>query len=340
MNSAGVRKRATAPVSPCGRASATMAGRQTKGIADISRSDPARDWRFWLIVPLLAVLPLFFVSGPAWTSAPVYQAAWSQGHMLYFVLLAVWAGSLVRLHTPRRWLLLSLGILALSLAIEGIQAQSGRTASAQDVLRNLIGTWLGLFWSLGPDKRVWAGRAVATGLAVWQLSGFADQVLDHRYRLQQFPVLANFEHARDLAGWQGTIERVRQPAAEGRYSLAVRLNTERYSGARLEHLPGDWHAYEQLRLSIFNPDEDLLKLTLRLNDEAHQRHGNRFDDRFNRRLTVAPGWNEVRIDRADVPTAPADREMDLTRMQRLGIFATRLPGKRTIYLDDVRLSNL
>src|SRR5690606_33262776 len=134
--------------------------------------------RHWLLVPVLGVVPLFFVGGPDWLSPPLYRAAWSQGHIIFFALLALWLGAWVRLDSPLRWLALTLAVFVSSLVIEGIQSQVGRDANWNDVLRNLIGTWLGLFWSLRADWRVWLGRLLATALLCWQLFGLAQVALE------------------------------------------------------------------------------------------------------------------------------------------------------------------
>lgn len=290
-----------------------------------------------LLAVLMAALPLFFVGGPDWVSPPLFRAAWSLGHIPFFALLLVWVQSYRSLTRPVHWLWVTLAVVVLSLVIELIQSQVGRDANWQDGLRNLIGAWLGLFWCQPGRPLVWGGRVIATGLLLWQLSGLGSELLNHHHRVQQFPVLSDFESARDLSRWTGNIERVSEPVAQGRYSLAIELGTGRYSGVGMEALPGDWQSYQTLHFSLYNPDNDELALTLRINDVPHDRGDGLYNDRFNHRFLVQPGWNHYRIELDKVRLAPEDRPMNMARIRRLGIFATRLPEERRVYLDSVRL---
>lgn len=293
--------------------------------------------RFWLLVPLLVAFPLFFIGGPAWVAPPLYRELWSQGHMVFFALLSLWLTSVVPMHSPRRWLLLTLAILVAGAIIEGIQSQIGRTASWEDGLRNLIGAWFGLFWSLPAHRKVYVGRALASALVLWQLSGLVPHAMSHVYRIQQFPVLANFESPRDLDIWSGNIERVTEPVREGRYSLAVYLEAQRFSGVGSYALRPDWRGYDELVFDLYNPYESALPIVLRINDRQHEQDGPRYADRFNRRLIVQPGWNEYRIALEDVRMAPKGRTMNLAEIQQVQLFVQELEQPRTLYLDYVRL---
>jgi hypothetical protein len=63
----------------------------------------------------------------------------------------------------------------------------------------------------------------------------------------------------------------------------------------------------------------------------------RFQDRFNRRYTIQPGWNRIHIPLLDAQQAPEGRAMDLSAVMAVGLFATRLERPRTVFLDDIRL---
>ena len=89
---------------------------------------------------------------------------------------------------------------------------------------------------------------------------------------------------------------------------------------------------------LFNPGQEPLTLTLRINDLAHDRGDNAYGDRFNTRLVLDPGANTFAINLDDVRNAPASRHMDMANVRRLGLFAVRLPAPRTVYLSDLRLN--
>jgi hypothetical protein len=78
-------------------------------------------------------------------------------------------------------------------------------------------------------------------------------------------------------------------------------------------------------------------MTCRIHDRIHVQGGRRFQDRFNRRYTMQPGWNRIHIPLLDVQQAPEGRAMDLNFIMAVGLFATRLDRLRIVFLDDIRL---
>lgn len=311
--------------------------------------DWARLRTHWLLALSALISPLLFLGGPDWASPPLYRSLWGLGHLLLFALLGAWLQGVRPLYHWRHWLFGTLGVLVASLVIEGVQSQVGREANWRDGLGNLTGFWLGLFWahatyattkSARLSSGVWAGRLLSLGLLVWQLLAPVQQVFNSWYRFQQFPVLANLESPRDLYAWTGDLARVTQPVAEGRYSLAIRLADKssgqgRYTGAELKHLWGDWRGYQTLSFALYSHQP--LSLTLRINDRQHDRLGNRYEDRFNRALSLAPGWNHFAIPLAEIFAAPEGRRMKPAEIQRLLLFTRRPNEAQVVYLDDLRL---
>lgn len=299
-----------------------------------------KEHRNWLLIPVLIASPLFFIGGPDWLSAPLFRTAWDQGHWVFFACLLFWLQGRWPLRQPRQWLVLTLVVLVLSAVIEGVQSLVGRQATWQDILTNLIGTWVGLFWGQRTTPWVWLGRLISLLLVLWQSQGVVEQGLAEYRQFRQFPVLSDFESRWDLVYWGGEVKRVKEPVAQGRYSLAVPLLSTRenpYAGTHFRHLVGDWRGYRTLNLSIYNPDADSLRMTLRINDEIHDRTENLYSDRYNGRLMVEPGWNHYRIPLEDIANAPEARTMDLAHVNRLLIFATGVSEPRWVYLDNLRL---
>ena len=142
-----------------------------------------------------------------------------------------------------------------------------------------------------------------------------------------------------------TISPIRIPAHSGpaghslnnAQSLKLDLGTETYSGVSLNNLPADWHDYETLSITLFNPSTAPLTLTLRINDVAHDRSDHAYNDRYNTRLTLGPGSNTFTLKLADIENAPDGRSMDMSQVRRMGLFAVRLPEPRTVCLLDLRL---
>ena len=122
--------------------------------------------------------------------------------------------------------------------------------------------------------------------------------------------------------------------------MRVSLGTTLYSGVSLEYFTGDWAGFSQLQCSIYNPDANPLSITCRIHDVVHIQGVQRYEDRYNHSFILAQGWNTIRIDLEDVKKAPANRIMDMGHIRGVGIFATRLPRPRVIYIDDVAIGSM
>ena len=93
-----------------------------------------------------------------------------------------------------------------------------------------------------------------------------------------------------------------------------------------------------MEMSLYNPDDTILPLTVSIRDHEHFRRGGAYQDRFNGRYFIAPGWNDLRIPIAEIRAAPAERALDLAGLSELVIFTVDLEHPRLLYLDRVRLS--
>lgn len=295
-----------------------------------------------LTVVLIGLLPLFFFGGPDWASGPLYRSAWNLGHVIFFALLT-W---LLQLYLGtggwRQWLVISGLVLFAGMGLEYLQSFVERQVDWGDILRNLIGAWLVLAWrspaSAGRARvGIWVARMAATLLLLLELVAVAGVALQQYHIDRQLPLLADLETPEAIRHWSGDVRYSREHSADGGYSLAIHLGTGRYSGVSLNNMPGDWRGYERLSFRLYNPGPGPLALTLRLNDQQHDRGPGLYHDRFNSHFVARPGWHHYRFDLAEVQAAPASRGMDMNKMRRLGLFTTRLEKPRTVYLDDLRL---
>ena len=121
--------------------------------------------------------------------------------------------------------------------------------------------------------------------------------------------------------------------------MKVALNTSLYSGVSLKYFPRNWRHYKYLQLSIFNPDDEPIKVTCRINDMRHTLGNQDYDDRFNQRFSLVKGWNLITVPLDQVASAPKGRKMDLDKVQELGIFATGLSQPKVLYIDYVMLTD-
>jgi hypothetical protein len=234
--------------------------------------------------------------------------------------------------------------LFIGVLVELIQAGFERTPDTGDLFRNLIGALCGIAFS-GRAGRIFSAR-VRRGFQVFVIAMVALQIYpvavalidEHRAR-QQFPVLSDFESPFEIQRWRGGADFAIDHTVRytGRASLRVALNTETYSGISLGYFPQNWHGFSQFQVRAFNPAEKSLSITCRIHDAIHTNGAQRYSDRFNRTFTLLRGWNTITIPMEEIRSAPATRKMDLGHMRVIGIFATRLPQSRLIYIDDVKL---
>lgn len=296
----------------------------------------------FLALLLLSVLPLFFITGPAWMTTDTARALSNLAHVVIFALGTILISGRVDLSRPRNWLLLTLVITAISLAVELIQSQVGRSASWHDGLRNLTGSWLAIFWLQRPSAAVWLGRSLATLLLLFEIGLAAGSAVAQQRMINQLPRLSDMESNWDVERWQGIaseIARSGDRATEGSHALQARLSTAAFSGISLTTMPNDWSKYNELRFDVYNPQGEELQITVRIHDADHQLAETpwRFEDRFNRRLLLEPGWNHFRISLREVEQAPEGRQMDLGLIKELRLFAAGLEEPKVIYADNFRL---
>lgn len=293
---------------------------------------------------------LLFVGGPNYYSPRSYKHFWDLGHILFFSILSY----LILLNWPKsskmNFLCQSIFLVVITIClgslIELAQTESFRTSDLMDVVRDIIGCLIALAF-YAPNRKTIS----KTGLKIFQtisliLVGMAllpltTVIIDEIMARNQFPVLSDFETRFEIDRWTGDADFSidHETHYHGKASLKVELNTSLYSGVGLKYFPGNWQNYEELQLSIFNPDKEPIQLTCRINDRRHTRGIERYEDRFNKKFSISSGWNLIRIPLSQVANAPLKRKMTLTQIQGLGIFAIRLPKPRTVYIDDVRLAN-
>jgi hypothetical protein len=289
---------------------------------------------------------LLFAGGPEGHWPRSLSHFWDLGHMGLFgaaTLLALRAG-LARWPLTRQAGVVLGGSLILGAVSEWLQRGSNRTASLGDLQRDLIGASLVLVFvspavARLPRRQRGAILAVVLLAFGWQVAPALLATVDEFTARRDFPVLAGFERPFEVDRWQGQAKFriVDTPVRGGHRSLRVDLDTNTYSWVSLADFPRDWTAYRLLEFSVFNPDTEALELVCKVNDREHQRRGYPTADRFNRRLTAAPGWNDFSIHLEEIRKAPVGREMDLAQISTFQLFTVRLPRPRSFYLDQVEL---
>lgn len=302
-------------------------------------------WILWFAAASLAVL--LFVDFPGHRFPRSLAAAWDLGHVAAFFLWSrlLMSWSPVRDAPPRRrWGSVLAFCLVAGAATEGIQHVSGGDVSAWDVLRDALGGFIALCrfspvsdFPSTRSRRI--SKTIAASLLVAACLPLLAMLGEEQAARTRFPVLSDFETPFEAGRWKGNaaFSRDGSAARHGKASLRMDMDTSPFSGVDLVHFPGDWRGFRFLKMDVLNPSPEDIRLTCRIHDRRHEEGDQRYGDRYNQAFLLPPGWNEIRIDLDEVARAPAGRSLDLGKVSGVGIFATRLPAPRTVFLDHVRL---
>jgi hypothetical protein len=322
------------------------------------------------LFPVPAILLLFLVL--ALVEPPDRTLFWDTvfdaSHALLFGLVVLLVRSLLdrprapaaadeapagrRLDGARR--LSALGItVVLAGASELLQLlQPGRQASMADFLRDVVGAvaFLLLHCAMagrarGEDGGAWRPRVRAAGIAIALILAVlvpvASVVGVYVARTLAFPTLYRldgawrerpFVHARQA-------HQVTRPGAAGRgpgaqASTCFDLQPAKYAGVTLDEPYPDWSGFERLVFTISNPSSAPLEITIRVHDHWHDQ---RYEDRFNRLFPVAPGTHRIEIPLEAITHAPRTRDLDLTRVRGIALFAYDLKQPARVCLGTFRL---
>jgi hypothetical protein len=319
---------------------------------------PGADVAAWCLLAAALLLFLFFGDAPERTL--FWDALFDAGHVPLFGLLALAALRQLRARFPgvapqRAWWA-AFGTLAAAGALTELlqNFQSNRDPSFADFSRDVAGAGAfllgaaafprlsgGASWAAAPRIRR-AALAVALLLVLFSVGQLASTVAVLAARRAAMPTL----FALDGSWWERRLVRpgrstltpnARPPElAAGFGEPLARLDLEPalYSGVTFDEPSPDWRGYERLLFTVVSDLEAPLRLTVRVHDA---RHDQRYEDRFNRTLTIAPGVNRVVIPLVDIRTAPDRREMDLSRIRGIVLFVGRLSVPARIYLGPIRL---
>ncbi|WP_331351452.1 VanZ family protein [Cellvibrio sp. UBA7671] len=291
---------------------------------------------------ILLVVPFFFVGGPDSFSSLLLKNVWNFGHIIFFAVLMLLVQAFKPLAHWRQWFLVTIVAIVIGGAIELVQHFVGRNTSVDDVLHNVFGVWLGLFWGQKPTRRVWLLRFISVMCVLPSLWSVLDAAWGDVVMRQQFPLVNSFESRHEMQQVQAGAARatVRQSDSvvrHGHRSLSVILSTEKYAGISLLGPYGDWSGYQFLTMDFYNPEAERLELVIKISDYQHDSGRNLHGDRFNYPVVLMTGWNHVRIDLNELRSAPAGRDMQMDKITGFTVFALQLPTSREFYWDNIRL---
>ncbi len=154
-------------------------------------------------------------------------------------------------------------------------------------------------------------------------------------------LLGGFEDTKDLDLWRSSTAQVSisdDYAAVGSHSLKVVLPAgASWPGiAAAEAALGDWLGYDLFTLRIYNAGESTVGLNVRIDDDEST---GAYQSQFNTSVRITPGWNRFRFVLAQLRTI-SGRPIHRDHIKGLTLFTGKLPEEVTLYLDDVKLTQL
>jgi hypothetical protein len=230
--------------------------------------------------------------------------------------------------------------MALGLMVEVIQlGMKGRYFELGDLLNDGIGALAFLIFFSEYEKRhtAWIIRITSVMLILIAGTPFYVALINECNYRQQFPVISSFESILESSSWvmdNAEIKRSKEHAAKGLYSGMATFLPGKYSTLCNEDLIEKWAGYKMVAMDIYLPGEKGLKIVVRINDRKHNQN---YNDRYNQRIGLGPGWNLIRIKLDDIEKSPANRLMDMSAITRICIFASDLTEPQVVYLDNLRL---
>jgi hypothetical protein len=311
-----------------------------------------------------AALAAILVVGLNYVVIPLDSLLWQElknfGHVPLFVLVALALfGFFVNLpgtsgvRREYQYLLAFAALLGAGALSEYTQMIGPRDADLWDLERDISGGACALMIMASFDGRL-AGRGlmkrslfrhglriVAALLVLVNLVPVAIWAESYRRRAMRMPALYRLESQWDLMFTEANgakLEIVPAPdgwaGKEDRQVGRITFGPYRFPGVIFKEPYPDWSDYGHLALDLYSEEDRVIDLVLRIDDE----HCNDFvEDRFNWRMKLPPGRHSLRISLEEVRSAPEDRELDLTAIKAMILFAV-VPEKGTrLYLAGMKL---
>lgn len=304
----------------------------------------------WLKVILGVMIVLLFVGGPDSHDNRIYKAFWDLGHVPLFaglIFLACRLPIFARMPEWRLFVIFTVATLVVGSAIEWAQLLVARSFSYDDVLGDVIGSYLGLTLylaarpALQPTRRVGL-YALLFLLVLVALRPVSLVLVDEYVMREEFPILADFETPFELSRWDNNLAQLQITDEQVRYgkkSMRVDFSPGKYPDVSLMSFPANWSEFKSVHFSAFSTLPASIIMEIKVYDNKHAASGYDYNDRFNRELVMIPGWNDVEVRMADIAAAPHRRSMDLEHIASLSLFIEKLERPAVFYVDGLRLSS-
>lgn len=305
-----------------------------------------RKYAIYFVVFILFIF--LFIGGESQQKHRLIKDIWDTGHLVLFGLLSYGYFS----HQANanhsivyKVIFTFIACLVIGTTIEVIQLLVHRDFSRSDIINNIIGGYIGLLsLYLFNKQNTLKTKSITFVLILFciavGLRHMERHLFDEFHIRQDFPLLSGFESKFEMERWENSlsfIKRSTEFVKEGSHSLKVDFLPGRYPNIVLRHFKGDWSDFSTFSYSVYNPTDVTHRIKMKVSDQKHIKRGLRFNDRFNRSVSLKPGWNTITTPLNEIQQAPKHRSMDLHKIKSFSLFTDKLPQPLTLYIDNIHL---
>lgn len=155
---------------------------------------------------------------------------------------------------------------------------------------------------------------------------------------QENPFYFDFEHDEELDRIRWECHELYALAPDhvmhGKSSLRLEMFSGKYPGLNISKFDPDWSNFSVLRAEIYNPQNDSLKLYLRVDDIPGSQP---YADRFNSQVMLPPGWTHVVLPLDSLITSGTRRKMNHASIEKMDFFIKQPEEPVTLFFDHLRL---
>lgn len=292
-----------------------------------------------LIIVSLLFMPL--AAGNLW-----WREVFNSGHVILFLFISFvlyfrLSETLRFSNSAIIYLLVLVTGLLLGVTIELLQGLLQRETSVDDIYRNFFGIISGLGMVSLRHQKLLSNKILMLIFSLgFLLLGTCSLFQISRHYIQRanaFPVILDFNE-----GWFNSFVRFNRAEME-LYSgktddnnrlFRIRFDAGRYPGVSIIEPVPDWSAYSNLRFKVVSGHDKNMDLFVRIHDRKHDHN---YQDRFNQKLIIHPGLNEIVIPLAQIEKGPLNRELDLANIAGLIIFLSRVEKSQLLEISNIYL---
>jgi hypothetical protein len=311
-----------------------------------------------------AAAAVALVVGLHYVVIPLDSLLWQElknfGHVPVFALVALALFGIFanfpgtsRMRRGIQYILAFAALVGAGALSEYTQIVGPRDADPWDLWRDVSGGFCALAIMASFDRRLTARpplkrpafrHALRAAVVVVLLVNFIPVAVwaeSYRRRAARMPVLYHFDSRWELMFTQpngAKLDLVPSPSGwvdmNDRQVGRMTFGPYRFPGVIFLEPYSDWSPYRYLDLELYSEHDGVIDVVLRIDDM----HCNDYvEDRFNKRMKLPPGGHSLRIPLEEVRSAPKRRELDLTAIRAMILFAVRPEKGTKLYLAEMKL---